>query len=355
MIYRISITLFLLTLQVVSTAQCDAVNLTINTQSQLDSFKRLYPECKSLKSLEINGQDITNINGIKHLESIETLIVRRTNIQELNLDFLKSANAIEIDFNDNLSKFHNIFMSNDLTLRLRNNFNLIEIDSINLKYCNIFLVSNCAKMEKISNVYIESIERIHLYNLGGNCILYNVLVEDAFIFEIWKNQNLLVENSRFFVKRLLVVENLIESLSFLDSFHIESDLGIEINVRLSDCNTPYVCSLLVERYDNIKIILNGPGCQNKQQVLESCALSYFSVQKPQTLSIYPNPSDANVFLYTDGDYDDIYVYNQLGQRMPISYSGDQIDISHLPTGMYYLYLTERGMRVSETQKLVKIE
>lgn len=71
--------------------------------------------------------------------------------------------------------------------------------------------------------------------------------------------------------------------------------------------------------------------------------------------LYPNPNNGVFSITTDKVYDGVNVYNQIGQRMTVSYNGDHIDISHLPTGMYYLYLTERGRRVTETQILIKIE
>jgi hypothetical protein len=75
----------------------------------------------------------------------------------------------------------------------------------------------------------------------------------------------------------------------------------------------------------------------------------------QNYKFFPNPAHTYITIVSDVEYDGVELFNQVGQRMSVRKTGDQVDISHLPGGMFYMYLTEKGRRVSETQKLVKIE
>ena len=73
------------------------------------------------------------------------------------------------------------------------------------------------------------------------------------------------------------------------------------------------------------------------------------------LTIFPNPVMGSVNIITDMPYDDINLYNKFGQRMSISRRGNYIDTEQLPSGVYFLYLIKNGQKISDTQKLVKIE
>jgi hypothetical protein len=81
----------------------------------------------------------------------------------------------------------------------------------------------------------------------------------------------------------------------------------------------------------------------------------FDEHHSYVFSLYPNPANTNITIVSDVEFDGAELFNQVGHRMTMRVFGDQMDISHLPAGMYYIYLTEKGRRVSETQKLVKIE
>lgn len=354
--HRIILTLISLYLHVVACqSQCDTLQLLISTQSQLDSFKRLYPECRVLKRLEINGDGIDNIEGINVLDSIGTLLIRRTNIEVLNLDFLKAVNILEIDNNNNLSKFHKLSVSNELSLKIRNNFNLTEIDSIKANNCDVFHVANSEKLQVISNIELVSSKRINLANIGNNLVIHNMNIKHLSIFEILNNKDFSIHNSNIIVSEIQILNNRFENLPFLNSIIISDKLLVVYNEILTNCNTNYVCSLLLERPEIVDILANGPGCKNKQEVLENCTLSDRQIQKPQNLGIIPNPTKDEFKFYTNAAYDDIWMYNQVGQRISVSTTGDRIDVSYLPTGIYYLYLSKNGIKVTETQKLVKIE
>ena len=53
------------------------------------------------------------------------------------------------------------------------------------------------------------------------------------------------------------------------------------------------------------------------------------------IRVYPNPA-TNV-LYMEDSYSDIQIYDPLGRRYPVTITGNEIDISRLSSGIYFLY------------------
>lgn len=79
-------------------------------------------------------------------------------------------------------------------------------------------------------------------------------------------------------------------------------------------------------------------------------LTVTSLQEPTienrgSFSIYPNPTLQTVFL---NDVQDVAIYSQLGQRLQVYRSVNQIDVSDLPAGTYFLQNQD-----GETIQLVK--
>jgi hypothetical protein len=84
-------------------------------------------------------------------------------------------------------------------------------------------------------------------------------------------------------------------------------------------------------------------------------------QQPITFSIAPNPSTNQITVATTEALSNsqIEIYNQTGRHIinhQISSSAIEIDISSLPTGLYFVSLVDDlGKRFGQVQKLVKIE
>ena len=63
------------------TAQCPLGDVTFSTQSQIDSFQIIYPDCNELEgSLTISGPGISDLSGLSGIQKVETgLIIEGTN------------------------------------------------------------------------------------------------------------------------------------------------------------------------------------------------------------------------------------------------------------------------------------
>ena len=84
-------------------------------------------------------------------------------------------------------------------------------------------------------------------------------------------------------------------------------------------------------------------------------------QQPVTFSIAPNPSTNQITITTSEALSNsrIEIYDQIGRNIinhQISSSATEINISSLPTGLYFVSLVDDlGKRFGQVQKLVKIE
>ena len=66
-----------------------------------------------------------------------------------------------------------------------------------------------------------------------------------------------------------------------------------------------------------------------------------------TILIYPNPASTEI--YTEDSYPALQIYDPLGRKYPVNSTGNAIDISSFPPGVYFLYdgITARAKFVKE--------
>lgn len=69
------------------------------------------------------------------------------------------------------------------------------------------------------------------------------------------------------------------------------------------------------------------------------------------ITIHPNPAADILQIYTESTVEEIVIYNLLGQNVLSDFALNEIDVSYLPRGIYYLEVfSEKG---SAVQKFVK--
>ena len=72
----------------------------------------------------------------------------------------------------------------------------------------------------------------------------------------------------------------------------------------------------------------------------------------QKLSVYPNPAFEKINLVTEIDTKKIEIYDQYA-RFVEAYKEKEINVSHLPSGMYYMKVTDENDRIANC-RFVKI-
>ena len=169
-------------------SQCPTMALTITTQSEIDNFSVDYPNCVNLdQTLFVDGDDVTNLNGLSALQEIDYFIVKNSSVIDLSgLENLVSVTGnFTIEFNDNLTSLSGLENLEELgSLRINSNENLTTISQLsNLEAINESLsisgnpalvnlsgLENCS-LDGVSNgtgnVYLSIVNNDALTSLEG--------------------------------------------------------------------------------------------------------------------------------------------------------------------------------------------
>jgi hypothetical protein len=207
---------------------CLPNGIVFTTQAQIDSFPIIYPYCSEiLGSVQIDGDEINNLNGLSNIHSIQEDFFIGTWIYP---------------YNGNLSL---------------NNLSGLE----NLKSINGDLLFKC-NAALIELTGLDSLETI-----GGELnIDYNGVL------------------------------NSLSGIGNIESGSIEQ-LMIRYNNSLANCDVQSICNYLASPNAIISIYNNAPGCNNPEEVLDSCIFTIVEETKLKKLiTIYPNPLESNAII-----------------------------------------------------------
>ena len=145
---------------------------------------------------------------------------------------------------------------------------------------------------------------------------------------------------------LLIVGNFaLTSLKGLDNVdgNTVSDLYIYGNPYLSSCDIQSICDYLAIPNGTVKIHDNATGCKSQEEVEAECieGVDESVVSSQQSaINIYPNPSSNSITIELPtqpSKNTTLILSNTNGQRLitqTITESKTEIDITHLPTGIY---------------------
>ena len=104
------------------------------------------------------------------------------------------------------------------------------------------------------------------------------------------------------------------------------------------------------RFANDGIWEASSGMNNLSQTVSLGSLSASSFDAVP-ITIYPNPATATITVNAKERITSMQLYNHLGQKVFVKASGNVIDVSFLPTGIYFLHLeTKSGKVVKQIRK-----
>jgi len=192
-------------------AQCPSGTIEFNTQSEIDNFPIVYPNCTELDGVDIVGAGITNLNGLSNIENIHNdLYIFNTSIG----DFSGLQNLVQVDG----------------TLYVISNLNLINFEGLDSLESLIQL--NVEGNHSLINFQgLTSLVEVYTFSGGGtDGILVadnNSLVDLSGLESVEKIVNLHV---RF--------NNSLESLDGLSGLtEIHGSLELQSNPSLSDISS----------------------------------------------------------------------------------------------------------------------
>ncbi|MEA3480161.1 MAG: T9SS type A sorting domain-containing protein [Bacteroidota bacterium] len=282
---------------------CLPNGIIFTSQSQVDSFPVIYPNCTIIEGFVQIGSDphvsdISNLNGL----SVVTYIGGDLTI-----------------------------INNDL---LENFDGLLPIDSIG---GSVTLDSN-----PITGLLSSLFGSAFGTSVGG----------DLFVGLCPRLKNLYGLDSLFVIGGSLTIEanDSLYSLEGIDNIEAGSIAGLFIanNPALSTCEVRSICDYLSNQVGPVEIHNNAQGCNNQAEVIDACE-SVGIQEMPETdfVAIYPNPSSGAARLryrISDTRYliSDLYTIEGEKIRELIHeevFPGEheiELNVSELPAGIYFV-------------------
>jgi len=283
----------------------------IENTTQLESLEGLSSLIEVGGMLHIqNNTALVSLNGFDNLQTIQGILFVGSHQNLVSFQGLENLEEIHGD----LLVFNNDMVSLDGLTSLTHISGRLSIEYNNIQDIGIpSLVSVGDDLNVFYSPELESITGFdNLETVGGN-------------LNIWHNVNLTD----------------ISGFAGIDATSI-ANLYISENILLRECAIQSVCDYLADPGGSVQILINGPGCNNEEEVIEACeSVTIPVVIQKEQIKLYPNP--ANALLQIEGIdvdlVDEVNVYDLCGYRViTTNPTNGSIDISFLKPGVYTLEL-----------------
>lgn len=377
----------------VSAQSClpDGINFT--SQSQIDSFQIIHPNCSEIEgTVTIDGDDINNLDALSVLTSIEGSLWIHHNIALnslaglSNLNFIGgSLSLIENSALESLTGLEGVTSTGDFLYMSNNDVlnSLLGLDNLAAIGGDLSIVSNdlLSDLNEFGNVS-SIMGRIFI---GGNDSLKSLsglenittipgelrLVANGTLSSltgldnlshigenilIWNNDALTnlgaLENVTSIEGWLSIVKNdVLNSLAGLDNIESSTIVALEIaeNFVLSTCEVLSVCEYLAIPGDSVDIRDNAIGCNSQEEVEDACVGVGLAENIIDEIKIFPNPATHTVTIAAaNRSVETAIIYSPTGQLVHKQRpENNVIDVSAIRPGMYILELTMGNTRVSK--------
>lgn len=370
------------------TQNCLPQGVSLNTQSQIDSFAILYPGCThilgNLKIQESAAGGILNLEGLAQISAVDGYVRINSNQNLTGLHGLEQLTDIgsdlRINFNTSLPNLQGLANLKAIggSLVVTNNDTLIDLNGL-LKLKTIggdFELDNCGALIALSGIdslqhiggtlglaYNQKLNNLSalaqldsigddlrvehlpaLPNLHGleklrwvgadvelsfNNALSNV---DALLHLTHVGNSLLV----FFNKALTSLDGLAQ----IDPPPI-TEMNIQLNAQLSVCSVSSICQYL-QNGGLADVSSNDSGCNDTLEIIAGCQVSgLHAIEKNDRLTLFPNPVQHSLKLEcTTLENASYRIYNANGIKLmsgPLPSNGS-VDVSALLPGVYVVQL-----------------
>ena len=157
----------------------------------------------------------------------------------------------------------------------------------------------------------------------------------------------------------IILNDSIFNLSFLDGISPPKNrdfwtiVSIQNNKRLSDCRSRFLCEALENYPEKVHINDNHWKC-SKEEILKYCATISSTEDEQAGVIIYPNPSYGIIRIDGLTSSVDIRIFDVQGGVVGTFHNASgQLDISHLPSGLYIIKLSTG--KEKSYQRIVKMD
>jgi len=342
-IYTLFVALFFV---IIVSAQPCPDSLYLTSQAQVDSFQILYPNCTEIEGdVVIIGDDITNLNGLNALTSVGGGLLIG-NYQYGGNDSLTSLTGL-----DNVTSVGGVLYiwGNAALSSLTGLDNVTSVGGV-LWIRDNDALSSLAGLDNVTSVgedlYIgdngdlSSLAGLdNVTSVGGGLIIYI----NAALSSLEGLNNVTSVGGDLWI----MGNDALSSLAGLDNINADSieDLDIYGNQLLSSCAILSICNYLANPNGMTDIYDNATGCNSPEEVLDSCEANGVNIDEQliaEKVLIYPNPTQSSITIELPTQPSKntaLTISNTNGQQLitqPISEPQTEIDISHLPAGIYII-------------------
>lgn len=238
----------------------------------------------------VDNDSLINLEGLENLEKVNRSISISNSISLVSLKGLNTLSAVNFgvlisncDELINFSGLENLTTINGMLFvwnnsKLRNFEGLDKLFKVSDRfdiYGNPSLVNftGLKKLYSVGKIHINNNE--NLQNLGGfEKLVYvtnaMIIIDNSSI----KNLNGIENINQIFVRVRISGNDSLVSLEGLENAELPMDIQIYSNPFLSFCNTGSICDFLSEN-PSIYISCHGnaPGCMDRDEITEACALA----------------------------------------------------------------------------------
>ncbi len=366
-------------------AQCPPGDVILSSQVEVDAFVADYPDCTEIAGSMLIGSlfdttDIIDISGLSSLTTIggDLLILKNPVLTSLSgLNQLTSIGGdLSIRFNAVLTSLMGLeqltsisgslfFLSNDAltsltgldqltfiggSLGFHNNAVLTSLPGLgqltsiggDLTINFSTILTSLTELEQLTSIggdlWISSNDGLtsltglgNLTSIGG----YLLISSNDGLTSLTGLEQLTFISGNLWIRNNAVLTSL-TSLESLDATTI-ADLTIEDNPQLSTCAIESICDYLGVEANTANISGNATGCATREEVETACMVSATDISQTN-IKLFPNPTNGMLQL-RNSTAKEVVVYTAQGQRIARYDSpGQELDLSALPAGMYYLHL-----------------
>ena len=315
--------IILIAIQNNSFAQCELLNISINSQADVNNFAINYPGCTTINSLGITATEISNLNGLSQLTTIiENLIIVASENSDPELPDYPLSNISGL--NNITTVGGGIYLSNFPNLTTTNIFNgltqagfisisqltpltitgfnnLLSTGEIGISNTNASFVSGFGFLNICENLIFTL--NPNLQSVGGFANLYQVnnylnIGQNPMLLSLPSLPQLtnvlgdfalggspLIENMEGVenlesVGRLLIIGN--DGLTTLHGLENLGTVGTEVHIssnpNLTNCAINYICEeIAVPSGISFLISNNDLGCNSPQNVGDNCNLDILDI------------------------------------------------------------------------------
>lgn len=261
--------------------------------------------------LLLDHPQIQDLTGLEDFASLEELKLLGVNVSEVNLSQNSNLELFEV----NTAPLESLDLSQNLNLR-----KLVFVGGHNC--------ASCPFSSPITSL-----------DLSNNLLIEDIIIAYSLIGLMDFSMNVLLDRVQFLYNTDLTSVNLKNGNNENIYYLVINDNPSLACIQVDD--PAAVIAGVDPPYDNWTISGNP-------LISEDCFLGLYEVNLKSSVVIYPNPVKDQLYIDLQGlPLDNLKIYTSQGQLVHSATQSNEIDVSRLPAGLYYIQITSQEQSISK--------